>query len=168
MVPPQGIAIIYKGFNVTPCGVEPIRKITLVLMLMALMFSLSASMVNPVSSAFIQPADTPTAVTLYPATNTTQSSAVLTWSPGSYSNFSRYEVRMTRIPGSYGCSCTIVASIYSWNVTSYTATGMLANTTYYFTTGLHSEGLYAASQIASGRKVPRIAHQPHISPPELP
>lgn len=124
----------------------PIRKIVFFAILAAIIVPLGASMATPVFSACVQPADTPAAVTLYAASDVTQDSAVLTWSPTSYANFSRYEVRMTKIPGYYGCTCSIIANIYSWNQTSCVASNLLANTTYYFTVRAYdTEGHYSVS-----------------------
>jgi hypothetical protein len=138
--------IIYKAPNVTPCGVTPIRKAIPLIIIAALMAAVGAEIACPVMSAFVQPADTPQAVTLYPATDVTQSAALLSWSASSDSNFSRYEVRMTNIPGVYHCSCTIIAKIYSANNTSCSVSGLTPNSTYYFTTWVfNNDGIYARS-----------------------
>ncbi len=133
----------------------PIRKMFFFLTIIVIVVSLSFSMANPVLASFTQPGAKPPAVTLNAATNVTDKSAFLTWTPAEYSNFSRYEVRATQIPGSYSCSCTIVADIHTWNETYCTARVLLSNTTYYFTVRVYNtEGLYSVSNEISVKTDP--------------
>ena len=75
----------------------PIRKMFFFLTIIVIVVSLSFSMANPVLASFTQPGAKPPAVTLNAATNVTDKSAFLTWTPAEYSNFSRYEVRKTGV-----------------------------------------------------------------------
>lgn len=133
-------------------------------MLTILMISLCASVAHPVSSAAVQPAETPTKLTLYPATNVTHNSAVLTWMPYNDSNFSQYEVRRASFSGNYGCSCTVIATIYSWNETSVVAGGMTGNLTYYFIVRVYNTEGYSDSNEISVTTLPDTLD---ITPPTI-
>lgn len=97
----------------------------------------------------------PAAVTLDEATNVTHISALLTWSTSTGPNFARYEVRRTTTPGSYSCSCTIVAKISSIHQTSVNDTGMAENSTYYFIVRVYdTNGNYSNSNEITVRTPP--------------
>ena len=74
----------------------------------------------------------PKASILRTPTDVKASSMRLEWSPGTLEDFARYEVHKSTEPGFTPSGDTLVAEITDSATTSYTASGLSQNTTYWF------------------------------------
>jgi hypothetical protein len=75
----------------------------------------------------------------------------LIWTINSNDDFKNYTIFISTVQGSLG---TIVTSILDKSITSYTVTGLTAETTYYFNIRVSDTGsLYKDSNIVTGKTV---------------
>jgi hypothetical protein len=96
---------------------------------------------NQVSAITLAENSPPTAVTLNPPTDETETSLTLTWSQSLATDFARYDVYQSSLSGVLG---SLVSSVSSQFSTLYVATGLSPSTTYYFTIRVvDTGGLYA-------------------------
>jgi chitodextrinase len=108
----------------------------------------------------------PTAVVLNPPTEITENSMKLSWTESIDADFKNYTIYQSNTAGSLG---TPIYAITTKSTTSYTVTGLTANTTYYFTIRVYDTGgLYADSNQVSAKTLEK-QQQPQPQPPtELP
>jgi hypothetical protein len=105
----------------------------------------------------------PSAVTLYQPADITANSMNLTWTQSTDTDFKNYTIYRSTTQGSLGSA---IQTITSKTTTSYVATGLASNTTYYFTVRVYDTGnLYADSNQVSGKTQ---ATQPEPSPSPSP
>jgi len=106
----------------------------------------------------------PTAVTLSPATEVTENSLKLSWTKNTDADFKNYAVHQSTTAGTIGTS---VITITDNSLTSCNVTGLLANTTYYFTIRVYDTGeLYADSNQIAVTTLAHITETPQF--PMLP
>ena len=86
---------------------------------------------NIVSAKTTKQQGTLTAVTLYSITTYTKSSITLNWSKNNDSTFAKYVIYMSKTAGVTDAS-TKVKEIMDQNTITYTVTGLMENTDYYF------------------------------------
>ncbi|MGB9853552.1 MAG: NosD domain-containing protein [Candidatus Bathyarchaeales archaeon] len=91
----------------------------------------------------------PTAVVLNPPTEITENSVKLSWTESVDTDFKNYTIYLSTTAGNIG---TQIYAITTKSTTSYTVTGLIANTTYYFTIRVYDTGgLYADSNQVSAK-----------------
>lgn len=116
---------------------------------------------NQVSATTLAENVPPSAVTLNPPTDETESSLTLTWSQSLATDFARYDIYESQLSGVLGSHIASVSSQFS---TLFVVTGLNPSTTYYFTVRVvDTGGLYANSnQVAGTTLAPNVPPSPVI------
>lgn len=100
----------------------------------------------------------PTPVTLSNPTSITENSMQLNWTQNTDNDFGKYTIYQSNANGALG---TAIYTITQKQLTHYTVTGLIANTTYYFTTRVYdSNGLYTDSNQVAGTTATHSAPPP--------
>ncbi|MEM2870588.1 MAG: fibronectin type III domain-containing protein [Thermoplasmata archaeon] len=97
----------------------------------------------------------PEAPVLYPPSNITESSMTLSWSRNNDSDFARYTLFMGNGSGFEPSNESLIATIENQSTTSYTASGLSSNTTYFFRLRVEDTGgLWNLSGEVNGTTLP--------------
>jgi hypothetical protein len=108
----------------------------------------------------------PTPVVLNPPTEITENSMKLSWTENTDADFKNYTIYQSNTAGNLG---TPIYAITTKSATSYTVTGLTANTTYYFTIRVYDTGgLYADSNQVSAKTLETQQPQPPAQFPWTP
>jgi hypothetical protein len=100
----------------------------------------------------------PKPVVLNPPTEITENSMKLSWTESIDTDFKNYTIYQSNTAGNLG---TPIYTITTKSATSYTVTGLTANTTYYFTIRVYDTGgLYADSNQVSAKTLETQQPQP--------
>ena len=108
----------------------------------------------------------PKPVVLNPPTEITENSMKLSWTESTDADFKNYTIYQSNTAGSLG---TPIYAITTKSTTSYTVTGLTANTTYYFIIRVYDTGgLYADSNQVSAKTLETQQSQPPAQFPWTP
>jgi len=110
----------------------------------------------------------PNAVILDPPFNITTFSMDLHWSQNIDFDFQRYELYMAISPGVTNLTGTLVVTYFNNTQTSFSQTGLISNTTYYYVVYVYdTEGLSTISNEVNGKTL-AMGHPPIPPRPAMP